>query len=204
LLGSDRPDVVETAAPQSNGGSPVEGGFSGFEIIVEELELARPGKAGGESRLSAMFARVFTYQGPPELIDEGIRIGKKQILPQARQLDGFKAVYFLVDRQSGKHLTITLWESEEAMRASEEAANRMRSEDAEAAGATAQSVERYEVVLSSTKLVAVRHLLEWVRRGPIFYTLGHFIMWKLAGGTPRRSWGVRTEGEHEKAGEEGS
>ena len=96
-----------------------------------------------------MFARVSTYQGPPELIDEGIRIGKEQILPQARQLDGFKGVYFLVERHSGKHLTITLWESEEAMRASEQAANRLRSEDAEAAGAMVKSVERYEVVLSS-------------------------------------------------------
>ncbi len=95
-----------------------------------------------------MFARVSTYQGPPELIDEGIRIGKKQILPQARLLDGFKGIYFLVDRHRGKHLTITLWESEEAMRASEQAANRLRSEDAEAAGATVHSVERYEVVLS--------------------------------------------------------
>ena len=96
-----------------------------------------------------MFARVSTYQGPPELIDEGIRIAEEQILPQARQLDGFKGVYALVDRQSGKQLTITLWESEEAMRASEQAANRLRSEDAEAAGATVLSVERFEVVLSS-------------------------------------------------------
>jgi heme-degrading monooxygenase HmoA len=95
-----------------------------------------------------MFARVATYQGPPELIDEGIRIGKKQILPQARQLDGFKGVYFLVERQSGKHLTITLWESEEAIRASEQAANRLCSEDAEAAGAMVQIVERFEVVFS--------------------------------------------------------
>ena len=96
-----------------------------------------------------MFARVATYQGPPELIDEGIRIGKKQVLPQARQLDGFRGVYFLVDRHSGKHLTITLWESEEAMRTSEQAARRLSSEDAEAAGAMVQSMERYEVVLSS-------------------------------------------------------
>jgi heme-degrading monooxygenase HmoA len=81
-------------------------------------------------------------------MDEGIRIGKKQILPQARLLDGFQGVYFLVDRQSGKHLTITLWESEEAMRASEQAANRLCSEDAEAAGAMVQIVERFEVVFS--------------------------------------------------------
>jgi hypothetical protein len=38
----------------------------------------------------------------------------------------------LVDRGSGKALTMTLWESEEAMRASEEEANQFRTEIAEA------------------------------------------------------------------------
>ena len=63
-------------------------------------------------------------------------------------MDGFEGVYYLVDRQSGKALTIILWESEEAMRASEEEANRLRSESAESAGATVENVERYEVAIS--------------------------------------------------------
>ena len=53
----------------------------------------------------------------------------------------------LGDRQSGKTLGITFWESEEAMRASEEAANRLREESAEAGGDTITGVERYEVGL---------------------------------------------------------
>jgi uncharacterized protein YbjQ (UPF0145 family) len=44
-------------------------------------------------------------------------------------------------------LGITFWESEEAMRASEEAADRMREETAEAGGDTIAGVERYEVGL---------------------------------------------------------
>jgi hypothetical protein len=39
-------------------------------------------------------------------------------------------MYAMVDRHSGISLSFTLWESEEAMHASEDAANRMRSDAA--------------------------------------------------------------------------
>jgi heme-degrading monooxygenase HmoA len=54
----------------------------------------------------------------------------------------------LADRGSGKVLAVTLWESEETMRASEEAADRLRSETAEAASETIAGVERYEVTFA--------------------------------------------------------
>jgi heme-degrading monooxygenase HmoA len=95
-----------------------------------------------------MFARVSNYQGPPNQVDEGIRTAREQILPRAAELDGYKGAYFLVDRQSGRSVSITLWESEEAMRASEEAANQLRSESAQASGGEIVSVERYEVAIS--------------------------------------------------------
>ena len=95
-----------------------------------------------------MFARVSTYQGSPQQIDEGLDHARQSILPRVQEVDGFEGVYYLVDRQSGKALSITLWESEEAMRASEEEANKLRGESAEAAGATEEGVERYEVAIS--------------------------------------------------------
>jgi heme-degrading monooxygenase HmoA len=91
---------------------------------------------------------VSTYQGSPQQIDEGLDHARQNILPRVRAVDGFEGVYYLVDRQSGRALSITLWESEEAMRASEEEANRLRGESAEAAGATVEGVERYEVAIS--------------------------------------------------------
>ncbi len=95
-----------------------------------------------------MFARVSNYQGSPNQVDEGIRTVREQILPRAAEIDGYKGAYFLVDRQSGRSVSITLWESEEAMRASEEAANQLRSESAQASGGEILSVERYEVAIS--------------------------------------------------------
>src|SRR3954452_19860535 len=96
-----------------------------------------------------MFARVSAFQGPPDQTAEGIRIAREQILPAARLMDGFKGIYLLFDRESGKSLSVTLWETEDDMRASEEAANRVRAESAESSGETVVSVERYEVALQA-------------------------------------------------------
>jgi hypothetical protein len=95
-----------------------------------------------------MHARVSVFEAEnPDQVDGMLRQVREQVLPQAKQMDVFKGLIALGDRQSGKTLGITFWESEEAMRASEEAANRMRSETAEASGEQIVGVERYEVDL---------------------------------------------------------
>jgi heme-degrading monooxygenase HmoA len=94
-----------------------------------------------------VYARVSTLEGPPELMDEGLRQAREVVLPRGRLLEGFKGMIALGDRHSGKSLGITFWESEEAMRASEEAADRLREGSAQASGDTIVSVERYEVGL---------------------------------------------------------
>lgn len=44
----------------------------------------------------------------------------RELLPTAQRSGGFDGMYVLVDRESGNALTLTLWESREAMQASEE------------------------------------------------------------------------------------
>ena len=94
-----------------------------------------------------MHGRVTIIQGPPESADDFVRVVSEQVLPAARQMGGFKGILSLLDRRTGKGLSVTLWESEEAMRESEEAANRLRDDASRAAGGDIVSVERYEVVL---------------------------------------------------------
>ena len=94
-----------------------------------------------------MYARVTTLEGPPDKIDDATRHVREQTLSQLRQMDGFEGFVTLVDRQSGKQLAVALWESEDALRATEEAVSSMRSGVAEAAGATVAGVERYEVAV---------------------------------------------------------
>ena len=65
-------------------------------------------------------------------------------------MSGFKGMLALADRSSGKMVGITLWESEDALRQSEEAANQLRSGAAGAGRAEIVSVERFEVVVDET------------------------------------------------------
>jgi heme-degrading monooxygenase HmoA len=90
-------------------------------------------------------ARVSIFEGSPDQIDEVLRQVQEKVVPQAKQLDGFKGMIALGDRQSGKTMGITFWEDEEALRASEEAANQLREETAEASGEEIAGVERYWV-----------------------------------------------------------
>jgi heme-degrading monooxygenase HmoA len=96
-----------------------------------------------------VFARVSTYTGTSDQVDEAIRQVRENILSTTEQLEGYKGAYFLVDRQNGKSLTVTFWESEEAMRTSEEATNSLRSKVADALGTQMVGVERYEVAVAA-------------------------------------------------------
>ena len=92
-----------------------------------------------------MYARISTLEGSPDQIDQGLRYVRENVLPQLQQQDGFEGMIALADRQSGRVLGVTFWESEEALRASEEAADRLRADSAEAMSDTIAGVERYEV-----------------------------------------------------------
>ncbi len=95
-----------------------------------------------------MFARVSTFEGPLEQVDELVDTVVEKVLPQLKRLGGFNGVLALADRQSGKVLTVLLWESEEAMRATEEASYWFRRYSAEVSSETVTDVERYEVIFS--------------------------------------------------------
>ncbi len=94
-----------------------------------------------------MYARVTTLEASPDRMDDATRHVRDQVLPQLQQQDGFKGIIALSDRQSGKVLGIALWESEEALRATEETAARIRGGAAEATGAAAAGAENYEVAI---------------------------------------------------------
>jgi len=94
----------------------------------------------------ATAARISRLEGSPEAIDEGIRYAEENIVPRVRQIEGWSGILAFSDRTSGKSVVVTLWKSAEALRASEEAANKLRKESADAFGDTIAGVERYEVL----------------------------------------------------------
>jgi len=92
-----------------------------------------------------MFARIGSWQGTPAEIEQWIDRGRDFARPNLEQEPGLKAAYWLVDRESGKALIITLWESEEAMLAGETARVKRQSTMAAHTGARVMT-SRYEVV----------------------------------------------------------
>ena len=95
-----------------------------------------------------MYARVTTIQGAPAKMDDAKDHMQEQTLSQLQKMDGFKGFFALGDRQSGKVLGVAFWESEEALRATEEAVSSERSAAASAADGTVASVEQYEVFVN--------------------------------------------------------
>ena len=94
-----------------------------------------------------MHARMTTMEGSSERLDEGLREIKEDVLPQLQQQDGFKGFVVFDNRQNGELIGFSLWESEQAMQASEEVGDRTRRESAETMSDTIAGVERYEVAL---------------------------------------------------------
>ncbi len=93
-----------------------------------------------------MYARVISGKGDPDRLAKVVR---EQILPAAQKIEGFKGLLYLADRQSGDGFTIALWESEAARRKSEEEANKLRQQAAQASGTTITSVKNYEVIVAT-------------------------------------------------------
>jgi hypothetical protein len=95
-----------------------------------------------------VFARITKYEGPPERVDELQYVVVERVLPAARRLEGFAGALVFADRQNGKVQVVALWESVQAMDASEDSAYWFRTYSAETASETVTGVERYEVVFS--------------------------------------------------------
>src|SRR5919202_1084370 len=74
----------------------------------------------------AKAARVSTLEGSPGQIDESTENVRSETAPRVRELPGNVGMIGLADRQSGRMTAITLWESEDALRRSEEQAKHMR------------------------------------------------------------------------------
>jgi hypothetical protein len=89
-----------------------------------------------------VYARVATFQGDPANVDDAISMVRTQVGSGTPPpgLEGAKML-MLINRESGKGVGVTLFESEEAMRRGDEALNAMNP----GVGGERTAVEFYEV-----------------------------------------------------------
>jgi hypothetical protein len=95
-----------------------------------------------------MYARVATFESDPAKVDEAIDLVRAEVqsgdTPEG--LEGAKML-MLVDRESGKGMGVTLFESEEDMRRGDAALNAMNPGGSE----RRTSVEFYEVPVQTVR-----------------------------------------------------
>jgi len=96
-----------------------------------------------------MFAQVNSVQTATDKLT-GLVTWAEERLPAFRDTPGFKGLYVLADQQSGKVVTISLWESEDDLRRNNEARGaQARREASTDLGIAATPVDIYEVVLQA-------------------------------------------------------
>ncbi len=93
-----------------------------------------------------MFARVSTYKRGPETVSDA---PSEDMVSRVLRIPGCRGIYYLNGKESDKALSITLWDSEEAMASSREEANKIRKESSEEEKVQIVEVEEFEVTISS-------------------------------------------------------
>jgi heme-degrading monooxygenase HmoA len=94
-----------------------------------------------------MHARMLEFEGSVEEIDAAVALGHEQILPLERQMPGFRGLILLADKDAGRLVSLSLWESEELMQQSEASARIITRLGAQSIGGKRVAIEPFDVPL---------------------------------------------------------
>jgi heme-degrading monooxygenase HmoA len=101
-----------------------------------------------------MFARVVRYQIPEARFGEVVPAFRESV-EQLRDIEGNKGGYLLIDRDNCTALTLTLWDNQATLQASEVSATKLRSDAIDAVEGEVQSIDRCEVALDFSEQATV-------------------------------------------------
>jgi heme-degrading monooxygenase HmoA len=91
-----------------------------------------------------VFARVVRYTVDPDRCDEALA-QFEQAAKQIGDIDGITGGYVMADGETGRIVTVTLWEDRAKMEASEVRASRLRQEALRSVEGDIESVERLRI-----------------------------------------------------------
>jgi heme-degrading monooxygenase HmoA len=93
-----------------------------------------------------MYARTTTLRGNPQAVDDLIATVRDEVLPGLMQLQGCVGLSLLVDRDAGRAIATSAWETEEAMHAGAESVRPLRDRAAQAFGGTPE-IQEWEIAV---------------------------------------------------------
>jgi heme-degrading monooxygenase HmoA len=107
--------------------------------------VAPPGRHPNTTRGWIVHARTTTMQAQTSSIDDGISYMRDELTRALENIDGYVGMSLLVDRESGRCIITTAWESEDAVHASGDRAKELRSQAAERFGGEVEKIEEWEI-----------------------------------------------------------
>ena len=93
-----------------------------------------------------MFSRVNFLETDPDRSDDVARVVREVVHPNISAEPGYAGYLVLADRETGRALGVTLWESEADRQGSDATARQIRPQVEAATGGTMRAVENYEVL----------------------------------------------------------
>jgi heme-degrading monooxygenase HmoA len=95
-----------------------------------------------------VYARSTTIQAQPSSIDAGVAHIRDDVMPRLQEVDGCVGLSLLADKQTGRCILTTAWETDEAMQASAEQIRPIRDRAADEFGGVGDPmVEEWEIVV---------------------------------------------------------
>ena len=95
-----------------------------------------------------VYARSTTIQAQPSSIDAGVAHIRDEVMPALQKVDGCAGLSLLTDRQSGRCIITTSWETEDAMHAAAERVEPIRARAADMFGGIGSPmVEEWEIAV---------------------------------------------------------
>jgi quinol monooxygenase YgiN len=116
-----------------------------------------------------MHARSITIMARPDSIDTGVAFIRDEVMQTLMGMNSCIGLSMLVDRSSGRCITTSAWQDQDAMRASDEQLRPLRARAAEMMGGGEPQVEEWEIAVlhrdhTSQPGACVR--ATWVRMDP--------------------------------------
>jgi heme-degrading monooxygenase HmoA len=96
-----------------------------------------------------MNARIGRVSFSSDKADDVIRHVRQEIVPKYEESEGFKGFTLLLDRSSGQGIGISFWESESAMRATDDLGDQARQGAAAAGSGDDQGKQHFEVAIDT-------------------------------------------------------
>jgi hypothetical protein len=97
-----------------------------------------------------MFARLTTFEGPPEGIAAGMELYRRDVLPWVRDATGFRGWMVLRDPSGRRTVSLTFWSDEATMRDESKSGGVLRDEVVANLGIEMTSLEFLEVAVAES------------------------------------------------------